>query len=190
MKTTKFLFVLFAFVGLWLAGCSDEPQSPVSPTDQSSLAKDIIREFTGTDYPTGLIDPGTTTTHNGIMKIRDMHQSFAFEVVFTDGGIDLLSGNGDLELNANIDWNDGTGFWWGKKTLTPSTPEALGGQFKFNWHGSATLGPSGWTLTLQEVGHGEGGSLTGIQCFFDNIITAPTDISTWSGSLEGNLKTH
>ena len=190
MSTSKIFFVLFVFVGLLLVSCSDEQQSPVSPTDQSSLDKVIIRDFTGTDYPTGLIDPGTTTEHNGIMKIRDMHQSFALEATFSDGGIDLLSGNGDLELNANIDWNNGTAFWWGKKTLTPSAPEALGGQFKFTWHGSATLGPSGWTLTIQEVGHGEGGALTGIQCFFDNIITAPVDLSTWSGDLEGDLKTH
>jgi hypothetical protein len=190
MSTSKIFFVLFVFVGLLLASCSDEQQSPVSPTDQGSLGKVIIRDFTGTDYPTALIDPGTTTEHNGIMKIRDMHQSIAFEVIFSDGGVDLLSGNGDLELNANIDWNNGTAFWWGSKTLTPTSPEAQGGQFKFNWHGPATLDVSGWTLTLQEVGHGDGGALTGIQCFLDNIVSALPDLSDWTGAMDGYLKTH
>ena len=190
MKTLKCIIVLFAFVGLWLAGCSDNSQSPVAPTDQSSLDKVIIRDFTGTDYPTGLIDPGTTTVHNGITMIRDMHQIIVFEVTFSDGGIDLLSGEGDVELNANIDFANGTSFWWGNVTLTPSAPEALGGQFKITWHGQGTLGPSGWTIPLQEVGHGEGGALISIQCFFNNQITASADLSVWSGAMEGYLKTH
>ncbi|MCK7522807.1 MAG: hypothetical protein MZV64_36580 [Ignavibacteriales bacterium] len=58
MKTKKFLFVLFAFVGLWLAGCSDEPQSPVTPTDQVSLEKVTIIDITALSYPTAIIDPG------------------------------------------------------------------------------------------------------------------------------------
>jgi hypothetical protein len=188
MTATKFFVILLAFVGLWLAGCSDNSQAPVAPTDQSSLGKDIIREFTGTDIPTGIIDPGTITTHNGIAMLRNMHQSVLFQITFSDGGIDILSGEGDLELNANIDMVNHTSFWWGNKTLTPN--EVPGGQFKFTWHGPGTLGPSGWTLTYQEVGHGEGGALTGIQCFYDNLVTAPPDLSTWSGEVEGYLKTH
>jgi len=186
----KRLYVLFVFLGLLLVSCSNEQQSPVAPTDQNSLTKNIIRDFTGIDYPTGLIDPGTTTEHNGIMKIRDMHQSFVLEATFIDGEVDILSGEGDLELNANIDWNNGTAFWWGKKTLTPSAPEALGGQFKINWHGSGTLSASGWTLLLDEVGHGEGGALTSIQCFFSNTITSPPELSPWMGDIDGYLKTH
>jgi hypothetical protein len=190
MKNYIYVFGITIMLILSLVGCSDKSNSPVAPADESSLGKVTIREFTGTDYPTGLIDPGTTTVHKEKMKIRGMRQSFAFQVLFSDGGIDLLSGEGDLELNANIDLTNGTAFWWGKKLLTPSAPEALGGQFKFTWHGSAVLGPSGWTLSVKEVGHGEGGALTGIQCFFDNIITAPPDLSTWSGDLEGYLRTH
>jgi hypothetical protein len=190
MKTSKNFFFFLAFAGLLLAGCSEESQSPVMPTDQGSLGKDIIREFTGTDIPTGIIDPGTITTHNGIAMLRGMHQSVAFQITFSDGGIDILSGEGDLELNANIDIANGTSFWWGNKTLTPSEPGALGGQFKFTWHGPGTLGPSGWTMTYQEVGHGEGGTLTGIQCFYENIVTAAPDLSTWSGDVNGYLKTH
>ncbi|MDH3269046.1 MAG: hypothetical protein OEM46_09365 [Ignavibacteria bacterium] len=190
MNSKKFFFVLFAFVGLLLVSCSDEQQSPVTPTDPSSLGKDIIREFTGTEEPLAITDPGTITVHNGITMLRNMHQNVAFQVTFSDGGIDILSGEGDLELNANIDVVNGTSFWWGNKTLTPSDPEALGGQFKFTWHGPGTLGPAGWTLTFQEVGHGEGGALTGIQCFNDILVTASPNLSTWIGDAEGYLKTH
>ena len=94
MTATKFFVILLAFVGLWLAGCSDNSQAPVAPTDQSSLGKDIIREFTGTDIPTGIIDPGTITTHNGIAMLRNMHQSVLFQITFSDGGIDILRGGG------------------------------------------------------------------------------------------------
>jgi hypothetical protein len=188
MNTTKIFIVLLAFVGLSLVGCSDKQQSPVSPTNQGSLDKDIIREFTGTDVPLEITDPGTITVHNGITMLRNMHQNVAFNITFSDGGIDILSGEGDLELNANIDVANGTSFWWGKKTLTPT--EVPDGQFKFTWHGPGTLGPSGWTLTYQEVGHGEGGGLTGIQCFYDNLVTAPPNLVTWSGVVDGYIKTH
>ena len=60
MKALKCFLVLFSFLGLILVGCSDQSQSPVSPTDQSINASSALekkfppREFTGEAIPTGL----------------------------------------------------------------------------------------------------------------------------------------
>ena len=53
MKTLKCVIVLLAFVGLSLVGCSDEQQSPVTPTDQGSLEKVTITDFAFSHYPIG-----------------------------------------------------------------------------------------------------------------------------------------
>ena len=63
MKALKCVLVLFSFVGLMLVGCSDQSQSPVSPTDQISLEKKTIHYFTIKDFPVPppypyVIDPG------------------------------------------------------------------------------------------------------------------------------------
>jgi uncharacterized lipoprotein YajG len=51
-KTTKYLIALLAFVGLMLAGCSDEQQSPVTsvaPNKGRPPQKVIIISHTGHD---------------------------------------------------------------------------------------------------------------------------------------------
>jgi hypothetical protein len=195
MKILKCVIVLLAFIGLTLVGCSDQSQSPVAPTDQSisgqvSLDKITIREFTGTSFPIEVTNAGITKYPDGKMIIRGMLNKILFNASFTDGGTDLLSGAGDLELNGNVDPIAGTTDWWGKLTLTPSASEAQGGQYKLTWHGRGTLSASGWTIPLKEVGHGEGGALTGIQCFFEHIVTAPPDLSSWTGAANGYIKLH
>ena len=199
MKTLKCVLVLFAFVGLLLLGCSDQLQSPVSPTDQSisglgSLEKSIIREFTAIMVPTGG-DPnaGFTKYPDGKIIMRGILQTINLNVTYPDGRTDLpdlLSGTGDLELNGTVDIIAGTGFFWGKLTLTPAAPEALGGQWQLTWHGKGILGASGWIVPLKELGHGEGGALTGIQVFLDNNIKAAPAFFPWTGAVNGYTKSH
>ena len=155
MKTLKCVLVLFAFVGLTLVGCSDESQSPVAPTDQSiqsptSLQKNIIRPFTGKEGPDvvgflpplTLIDPGSSKIVDGNKMIsRGMLEHTFFKATFKDGGLDLLSGKGILELNSNFDLATGEGFTWGKLTVTPDNPLALGGVWEISWHGEMFPGP-------------------------------------------------
>ena len=193
MRTIFYAVAFLAMVLLALVGCSDRSVSPVSPTDQSinqpgSLEKNIIREFSGTAYPIEVTDPGTTKEVDGKTIIKGMRTKIIFNATFTDGGADLLSGEGDLELNGIVDFAAGTTFWWGKLKLTPAAPEALGGHWELIWHGRGTLGSAGWTIPLKESGYGKGGSLNGLHAFFDHIITAPPDISTWTGSAEGFIK--
>src|SRR3990167_7115486 len=100
MKTLKCVLVLFSFWGLMLVGCSDESQSPVFPTDQSSasLQKNIIRPFTGHEHPTSVVSPGTVHIANGKQISKGVLFTTRFEATFTDGKPNLLSGNGFLEL--------------------------------------------------------------------------------------------
>jgi hypothetical protein len=201
MKALICAVVLLVFAGLLLTGCSKLSQTPVSPMDQSlnqagPLEKSVIKEFTGTITPIEVLGPGITKYPDGKMAMRGILQKVIWEVTFSDGGTDLVSGPGVLELNSNIDPAAGEAFWWGKLTLMPLASEAQGGQYQLTWHGKATLGPSGWlggpgwTLDIQTRGHGEGGALDGIQCFFHLIVSAPPDISTWTGVSEGTIKTH
>ncbi|MCL5029358.1 MAG: hypothetical protein M1480_10135 [Bacteroidetes bacterium] len=169
---------------------------PVSPGDQSidqpvTMEKNLPREFTGKMTLTGS-DPsaGFMKEPDGKLILRGLKQTIQFDVIFKDGGADLLSGSGDLELNCNVDFAAGVGEWWGKLILTPTSDEAKGGQWIMTWHGKGILGSDGWTLPLKEVGHGNGGALTGLQCFMDNNIIAPADMSTWLGTESGYIKTH
>jgi hypothetical protein len=140
--------------------------------------------------PTTFVDPGFTKYPDGKVIIRGMMQNIRFDVAFADGGTDLLSGVGTLESNATADLTTGVGEFWGKLTLTPDAAEALGGVWELSWHGKGTLGPSGWTIPLKELGHGQGGALTGMQCFFDHIITAAPDFSYWTGAASGYVTGH
>ena len=122
MKALKCVLVLFSFVGLILVGCSDELQSPVSPSDQSiqassTLQKNVIRKFLGEEDPS-LADPGLVVPDpkiaDGKTILKGIKLNTYFKANFLDGGPDLLSGNGKLELNSIIDNATGGRFHLGK----------------------------------------------------------------------------
>ena len=195
MKTFWCAVALFALVGLTLPGCGDQSSTPVAPDGQDAqatapMAKVTARDFTGEMRPTTFVDPGFTKYPDGKVIIRGMMQNIQFDVTFADGGPDLLSGVGTLESNATADPSTGVGHFWGKLTLTPAAAEALGGVWELSWNAKGTLGPSGWTIPLKELGHGSGGALTGMQCFFDHVITAAPDFSYWTGAASGYVQGH
>lgn len=204
MKTLKCALALFAFLGLMLVGCSDESQSPISPTNQSvdvlgSLEKKLPpREFTGDAIPTGVIDPGIykypLPTDEKILLLNHRGPtSFTAVYLAGDVGPDLLSGPGEVEINGLTDLRTMTGKWHGKLTLSPT--EAGGGEWQFVWHGTATFsytawdGGPGWIIPLKEEGHGTG-FLTGMQCRMVLTIYAPPDLSTWKGEAQGFIYSH
>ena len=203
MKTTKFFIVLLAFVGLSLVGCSDQTQSPISPNDQSisvqgSLEKKFPpREFTAIEIPDVIIDPGILIFPDGKIMLRGHRGTVTFAATFLDGvPPDLLTGPGEVEINGIIDPVTGVGQFQGKLKLTPESPDAGGGEWEFTWHGEATfsltawLNGPGWTLTIRDVGHGNGGALTGMQCRMDLIISFPPDMSMWTGTGHGFILSH
>lgn len=195
MKTLTYAVAAIFAVGLTLPGCGDESSPLVAPDGRFaqapvSLEKNAARDFTGFMQPTAFIDPGFTKYPDGKVIIRGLMQNIQFGVTFDDGGTDLLSGSGILESNATADLSSGIGEFWGKLTLTPAAAEALGGVWELSWHAKGTLGPSGWIIPLKELGHGSGGALTGMQCFFEHIITAAPDFSGWTGAATGYVKVH
>ena len=198
MKTFLCSIVLFAFVGILVIGCSDQTQSPVSPTDQSSLQKNFSREFTLVGFPTGIDNPGIIKYPDGKIMLKGNQGPVYYIATFpqSDNDPNLLTGPGEIEINGMIDPVTGIGHFDGKLVLTPKAAEAEGGVWEFTWQGESIFsltawedGP-GWTLTLRDVGHGNGGALTGIQCQLELIVLFPPDMSMWTGTGTGFIKTH
>jgi hypothetical protein len=189
MKALKCVLVLFSFVGLMLVGCSDQSQSPVSSEDQfgASLQKFTNRYFTSTEGPKipVVIDDYKDRIVDGNRFLSYTEHTF-FKAIFNDGGEDILTGDGVLEVNAKVDVNTGDGFSWGKVTITPTVTDVKGGVWDISWHGKlsisgfTTAGEPIFTAPLKWVGHGKGGTINGIQFFSDDIVTQVSPID-WSG---------
>ncbi|MFZ1290193.1 MAG: hypothetical protein WAR79_08880 [Melioribacteraceae bacterium] len=123
-----------------------------------------------------MADPGLVVSDpkiaNGKTIFRGIEMNTYFEATFLDGGPDLLSGYGKLELNSITDNATGDGFAWGKLTLAPTNPEAKGGIWEISWHGNGYIDLStGMSITpLKWLGHGKGGSINGMQFKCDDTI--------------------
>lgn len=188
MQILKCLIVLSAFVVLSLAGCSDKSQSPVSPVDQTSLEKAIITSFTLSHYPIGLTGEGEVKFVGGNWILKDvgvMEQIISTDTLITGIMIHYLSG----KLNAVT----GEGPVHGSFTTTPDANlgggvwEGIYTGYRSRMPGSDTL----FTLPLNLIGHGRGGTIDGMQMFEDDIITAwGTPPAGWYGSGEGYFKSH
>jgi hypothetical protein len=215
MKTTRFALLLLAVLAFVLAGCSDKSMEPMMPADQSvstpaSLEKNVVTDFSGgLMYPTGVLFEGITRFPDGKMTIRGMLATIVLDVPGGPGITDLLSGPGELELNGTVtDPVNGVGEFWGKLTLKPTALNVAGvqqGVWELSWHGKGTIGPQspwafppdpqtvysfGWTLPLKEPGHGKGGAIDGMKCYFDNTIFAAPTMSPWIGVISGYIQSH
>jgi len=190
MKRLKCASILFAFVVLLLAGCSDEAQSPVTPTDQAiqapaPLQKNFIRYFVGKEGPDP-VDPALIVyppriVDNGKM-FGSLQEHTYFHATFSDGAPDLLSGKGVLELNYKYDPNANEGFTWGKLTVKPYALEGSEGVWEITWHGKMWVDmTTGQTISpLEWVGHGKGGVINGMQLHCDDTIYM-TNYLNWEG---------
>jgi hypothetical protein len=189
MKTKISFFFLFAFMGLLLVGCSDEPQSPVTPIDQSSIQKLTITNFTFADAPTGFTGEGEIKLVGGNWIIKD------YGVIENFTSADpLVSGTMVHYLSLTIDAVTGEGPCHGSWTITP-TENTGGGVWEGTYEGYRSLSgvPGEWTLPLNVVGHGRGGTIDGMKLsatatltiYTDGITTLP---SYWTGLGEGFYK--
>ena len=186
MKTLKCVFVLLAFVGLSLVGCSDEPQSPVTPIDQGSLEKVIITNFTFSHYPIGLTGEGEIKLVGGNWILKD----FGVIEQFTSSDT-LAAGTAIHYLSATMDAVTGEGPVHGSFTMTPDA-DVGGGVWEGTYTGYRSKMPGSDTLfvlPLQLVGHGRGGTIEGMQMRENSTITAwGTPPIGWFGSGEGFFK--
>lgn len=196
MKPVNVAVILLAFVGLVLAGCTDNATQPVSPTDQfaqapAPLQKNFIRTFAGYEYPAALVSPGESFMADGKQVIHGAQFTTRFEATFSDGYPDLLTGNGFLELNQVLDMETLTGHATGKLTVTPDNV-AAGGTWEITWHSEIYPGPDPRDPTNPAkfvllcpgkwVGYGKGGAINGMQVFGDDIIKYnPLNPMDWWG---------
>ena len=194
MKTLKCVLVLFAFWGLMLVGCSDQSQSPVSPSDQTSLQKNFTREFTGTNTPGAPTDLGIQKYPDGKIMVLKHKGPTLFAASFGDGGSDILSGPGEIEINGTTDLSTMTGQWRGKLVLTPEGVHD--GLWQMTWHGPSTFSPTawygtpGWILSLQMTGHGEGGDIHEMQFRAEVKVYVELEFNGWYGDFTGAITFH
>jgi hypothetical protein len=196
MKRFKCVLLLFSFMGLMLVGCSDQSESPVSPSDQASIQKVATREFSGTNNPTGItINPEIRKYPDGKILFYKYVGETEFAVNFPDGGLDIMSGAGVVEINGITDLSTMIGQWHGKFTLTPNA-NAGGGIWESTWIGTSTFaldaynGTPGWLLPLTEQGHGEGGSINGMQCRYMVTVHANPEFTSYYTEVEGVVISH
>jgi len=201
MKTS--ILLLMATLAIMMVGCSDDSALPVSPADQATqgvapLAKSITRVFTATEGPDlsnpldYIIDPGFSPPNNkNKMIVRGMVVRNLVNAPFDDGGTDLLTGKGVLEMNFTYDNSANEGVCWGKLTLDPDAPEAVDGVWEITWNGKITLGASGFVCPMKWVGHGRGGAIDGMQFFSDDQVMTITSMPfEWTGLGTGFVKSH
>ncbi len=184
MKTTKFLFALFTLLGFMLISCSEEQQSPVSPEESGSLQKVIREDYTGSDQPIGLIDPGRVKEEGG--KRITQHLVVLERLETTTP---MITGDMVADISATIDMVTGEGHMSGGGTVTPDDPSVSG-----IWHWSfqgerIKTGESEWTTTIEIVGNGQGGLIQGRQLFATGtMLSWDVLMSYWQGTVEGFMK--
>jgi hypothetical protein len=191
MSTSKIFFVLFVFVGILLVSCSDEQQSPVTSIDQASLEKVTITDFTFNDAPIGFTGEGEIKLVGGNWIIKDYGVIENF--ISPDP---LVSGTMVHYLSLTIDAVTGEGPCHGSWTVTPAE-NTEGGVWEGTYEGYRYLSsePGEWTLPLNVVGHGRGGTIDGLKLSATDTLTIYTDgITTlpsyWTGIGNGFYKSH
>ncbi len=188
MTATKFFIALLVLVGLTLVSCSDKQQSTVAPTDQGSLEKVTITNFTFGHVPIGLTGEGDVKLVGGNWILKD------FGVIEQFTSFDPLgAGTATHYLSATFDAVTGEGPVHGSFTLTPDA-NAGGGVWEGTYTGYRSKMPGSDTLfvlPLQIVGHGRGGTIEGMQMRENSILTAwGTPPVGWYGSGDGFYKSH
>lgn len=200
MKKIKYAAILFSFVGLLLAGCSDKTQLPVDPAGQNSqnqisLEKAIITNYTFTDTPIGFTGEGEVKViPGGKLQLKK------YGVIELHSSSDPIA-NGIMvhNLSLTIDALTGEGPCQGSFTMTPADNAAEGGVWEGTYEGYRSISsvPGEWILPLKVEGHGKGGSIDGMQLFATDTLTVRADDpataplpSYWVGAGHGFYKSH
>jgi hypothetical protein len=184
MKKIYQISFLILAAALIVTGCSDKSVLPDQPV--TSLGKVIQTDFTASEIPVGLIDPGTMKIvgQNLIAKDLVMQSTFESESNYIEGSL-ILTLNGKLNLYT------GEGPMHGTLTLIPDAfPENI---WEGNWTGYRTMtGEGEWTLDVHIVGHGGGEELGGMMFFADELIYS-TDIYggvDYTGDVTGYIQSN
>jgi hypothetical protein len=121
------------------------------------------------EFMTGIVSPGSTSTHGNVETARGMVGTAAVT------GSDLLEGTDTISINYNLNTATGSGALWGRNVIEPSAyPD---GSFQCSWvgifdhfvwtgravcHGTGSL--AGWQLRLAILAEpgGMADTLTGV----------------------------
>ena len=98
--------------------------------------------------PAVVTDPGTMKEHGSVVSVRGEKNSQT-QVSSSAYGA-YVAGPETNVFNYDVDWVNGSGFWWGKGTHRPTAHQ--GGSWECSWHGRM----ANWTWTGQGVCHGTG----------------------------------
>jgi hypothetical protein len=184
MKKLYHISFLILAAALIITGCSDKTVLPDQPV--TSVQKVTQTDFTATEIPVGLIDPGTMKIvgQNLIAKGMVMQSSFTSENQYIQGSV-ILTLNGKLNLYT------GEGPMHGTLTLTPTAfPDDI---WVGNWTGYRTMtGEGEWTLNVQMTGHGEGEELDQLMFFADEAIYSEEIYGggNYTGDITGYLQSN
>ena len=188
MKTWSLALLLLAGVAFVFTGCSESSLPPVSPADQTAapLQKAVITNFTFNHFPIAPPFSGETKQVGEVWIMKDV--GIRERIVCSDP---LVSGIMIHYLSATMNATTGEGPVHGKCTVTPLA-DVEGGVWEGTYEGYRSKGPGTYfTLPLKVVVHGKGGTIDGMQGFFESTITAVgTPPTGWSGVGEGFYKSH
>lgn len=191
MKTLSLILSLMASVAFVLVGCSDNSAVPVSPADQPmqappSLAKAIMTDFTFSHHP---ITPPFAGERKLVGEVWVMNDITVKEQVVSDDP--LVAGTMVNCLSGTLNATTGEGPVHGKFVLTP-TADVGGGVWEATYTGFRSKSEGIYfTIRLNVVTQGRGGTLEGMQGFFESVITSwgiPT--AGWFGAGGGFYKSH
>ena len=162
MKKINQISILIFAASLILTGCSDRSVFPGQPV--TSMEKIIRTDFTATETPVGLIDPGTMKIVGQKLVAKGMVMQSTF-----DSENQYIAGSVILTLNGRLNLYTGEGPMHGTLALTPDAfPEDI---WEGNWTGYRTMtGEGEWTLNVQMAGHGEGEVLDQMMFFADESV--------------------
>jgi hypothetical protein len=184
MKKIYQISFLILAAALIITGCSDKSVLPDQPA--TSLAKVVQTDFTATEIPVGLIDPGTMKIVGQNLIAKDMVMQSTFE-----SENQYIAGSLILTLNGKLNLYTGEGPMHGTMKLTPDAfPEDT---WEGNWAGYRTMtGEGEWTLDVHLVGHGSGDELERMMFFADELIYS-TDLyggGDYTGDVTGYIQSN
>ncbi len=190
MKTAAFALILMALVNV---GCSDDSAPLVSPLEQSPRASSGLQKailtnfsFTHNPIPPYLVDPGVVKLVDGVWIMKEV--GVIEKIVSADP---FIAGTMIHYLSGEMDATTGEGPVHGKGIVTP-TADVGGGVWEITYEGNRSRsGGIYFTLPLKLVAHGRGGTIDGIESFYESTITAwGTPPVGWYGAGAGFYKSH
>jgi hypothetical protein len=207
MKILSFVLLLMVSMAFVLMGCSDNSAPIAAPTDQAAPLvvaptdhaapldkpapmeeKGKVTHFTAIEQQGTTLNPGYPLPHvvNGKMIITGMVADATWK-----SENKLVGGYIVMTLNGEIVMATGEGSFEGTFRLTPVGGH--GGVWEGKCKGIRTMtNPSipEWTSKWDEMAHGKGGKIDGMQLFSKEVITSWADQS-YTGKVKGYyIKAH